>query len=360
MMVKSTFTKLLKNQIVIVFIAITTLSVGLVWYMMGVVDQTLYVPCQPKAKTHFNVPERAVEVENEAVPRLPLEKKWIKTKYYHHRIKSTNAVELDAWWIPAEKKTDNTVILVHGIKSSKHSSRLLYLAGIYHQVGMNVMMFDYRNHGYSSCPTHLHTAGQLESDDLIAVKKWLEKKQKIPAKTIGVHGISLGGLISFMALQKDPTLDAVIAETPPYDMDSVAVTELKRNKVPALLLPVILSLEEALVNYRLGIDLDTVSAKMAIKNLNERDLMVIFAKQDKRVPYYEHYQHLIKDATACNQSLDIVLLEGADHDNYLAKILPWYEKRVVGFFQKAFTKKKHKKPPFEGAKVVITTVNVPS
>ncbi len=320
-------------------------------YMMRVVDRALYVPCHPKAKTYLNLPEHAVEFEKKTTPRLPIESKWITSPYTHHRIQSSDTIELDTWWIPAVKKTKRTIILVHGYRSSKHSPRLLYLAGMYHYAGYNVAMFDYRNHGYSSCPTHMHTGGQRESDDLLAVKKWLETKQGIPSASIGVHGVSLGGLTAMIALDKDPKLAAVIAETPPYHMQTVAASELKRQGVPTIIQPIIIGLEEGLVRYRLGIDLDEVTAKMGIDNLNNRPLMVIFAKQDRRVPYYGHFKRIISDAMCAQQPLDLVVLDGADHDSYMEKILPWYEARTTGFFNKYLS---HDKTSIKVKKSVIT------
>ncbi len=324
----------LTRRIAVVTVALIFIFGSFIFYMMHVVDKALYVPCHPKAKTYLNLPEYATEFEKKTTPKLPVENMRITSPYTHHRIPSDSNIELDTWWIPAVKKTNKTIILLHGYRSSKHSPRLLYLAGMYHYTGYNVVLFDYRNHGYSSCPTHLHTGGQRESDDLLAIKKWLQDKHKIPSASIGVHGISLGGLTAMIALYKDPGLAAVIAETPPYDMPTVAANELKRQGVPTLLRPIIIGLEEWLVRARLGIDLDEVTAKMGIENLNNRALMVMFSRQDTRVPYYGHFKRIIKDAMCARQPLELIVLDGADHDSYMEKILPWYEANATGFFAK--------------------------
>ncbi len=335
---------------------LTALSIG---YMINIVDKMLYVPCRPKAKTYLNLPEYAFEFEKNTGPRLPLENKWIKSPYQHHRIQTTDTIQLDAWWVPAQKKTKKTIILAHGLRSSKHGSRQLYLAGMYHQAGFNVLLFDYRNHGYSSCPTHKHSVGLYESDDLLSVKSWVEKEKKIPSQNIGVHGISLGGLTAMIALYKDKNLAAVFAETPAYDARTVAASELKRYKVPSIISPIIISLEEVLMHYRLGMDVDEYTAKMGIDSLNNRPLMVLFAKNDTRVPYYGHFKKMILDAQTARQPLDIIILEGADHDGYMERMLTWYEKNAIDFFNK-YLSANTKAIKVKGDNIVIRTLEVPA
>lgn len=322
------------QKMAIGFAVVSALVLVLAGYCIAVVESALYVPCHPKARTYLNDPEKATEFEKERKLQLPMVDKRIRSPYSHHRIPGPSQdITLDAWWIPAVKKTQKTVILLHGYRSSKHSPRLLFLAGMYHQAGMNVLLFDYRNHGYSSCPTHRHTAGQEESDDLLAVKKWLVKEQGIASSSIGVHGISLGGLTAMIAMSKDPTLAAVIAETPPYDMKTVAYSELRRQKAPEILIPFIVGLEDSLIRHYIGIDLDKVTAKMGIEKLNNRPLMVLFSTKDSRVPYKGHFDKLVEDAAKYQQPLKIILLEGADHDGFLEYMIPWYEKNVPVFLK---------------------------
>ena len=94
-----------------------------------------------------------------------------------------NNIELSAWWIsknyPKEKKT---VIIVHGINASKKHFTQLIPASILANAGLNVLLFDQRNHGESSCPTGRYFAGTKEWEDINTVVNWLIEKKDILSK----------------------------------------------------------------------------------------------------------------------------------------------------------------------------------
>lgn len=310
--------------VVIVFIAYGAIAV----------KSALTVPCAPKAETVINTPAKTTAFEKYRKLQLPMAEYAVHDPYYHHRIPSMNAsVILDAWWIPAKKKTQKTIILVHGVTSSKHSPRMLFLAGVYHKAGFNVLSFDLSNHGASTCATGMHTAGQRESKDLLAVKQWLQQEKQIPAVKIGVHGVSLGAITALVAMGIDKDITAVVAETPAYDMPEVARSELQRKKVPSWLIPWMVKVEGLLSRLVVGTDLDKYPPRQALFSLEGRSLMVMFSSADERIPAKRHMLALIDDALTLGAGLTIKWLIGAGHDGFVERMVPWYEKTVTKFFQ---------------------------
>ena len=88
------------------------------------------------------------------------------------------AVELSAWWMETNPKGP-TVMLIHGLTSSKYSSGILLSAGILYHEGFNVLAIDMRDHGDSTCEDGYYSAGQRESDDSAASLKWLVEEKGI-------------------------------------------------------------------------------------------------------------------------------------------------------------------------------------
>lgn len=70
-------------------------------------------------------------------------------------------------------KEGPTVLVVHGLTSSKYSSGILLASGILYKNGFNVLAIDLRDHGDSTCEDGYYSAGQKESDDTAKAIEWL-------------------------------------------------------------------------------------------------------------------------------------------------------------------------------------------
>ena len=69
---------------------------------------------------------------------------------------STDDVVISGWWME-QNPGGPTVIINHGLTSSKYSSGILLASGILYRNGFNVLAIDLRDHGDSTCPaTHKH------------------------------------------------------------------------------------------------------------------------------------------------------------------------------------------------------------
>ena len=102
-------------------------------------------------------------------------------------IDSTDDVKLSAWWMQNDPQA-KTVVVIHGLTSSKYSSGVLLASGILYKSGFNVLAMDMRDHGDSTCEDGYYSAGQKESDDSAAVVDWLVSEKNISANKIGIYG----------------------------------------------------------------------------------------------------------------------------------------------------------------------------
>jgi len=128
-----------------------------------------------------------------------------------YRVLTPDNLELNVWKLIPTKKTNNntTIILAYG--DSGNMSYWLNHAAMLNQRGFTVIMFDYRGFGESS-PFEMNQ-DQLYydafTDDLKSIIKWTKINSK--NKKIGLWGLSMGTIISSLALQSE-TVDFFIGE----------------------------------------------------------------------------------------------------------------------------------------------------
>jgi fermentation-respiration switch protein FrsA (DUF1100 family) len=103
--------------------------------------------------------------------------------------KSTEGLDLSGWYIPA-KSSKLTVLFCHG--NGGNISHRLDSINIFHNLGLNCFIFDYRGYGNSQGkPSEEGTYLDAE-----AAYKWLTEDKKTPADNIIIFGRSLGGSIA--------------------------------------------------------------------------------------------------------------------------------------------------------------------
>ena len=72
------------------------------------------------------------------------------SEYYMNDFESFNItngeITLSGWWFD-NKDSEKTVVILHGVGSSKQSSGVLLSAGMLYKEGFDVVVFDYQDHG---------------------------------------------------------------------------------------------------------------------------------------------------------------------------------------------------------------------
>ena len=111
------------------------------------------------------------------------------------RIATPDGEHLAAWYLPAQN-AEWTILFCHG-NAGNIGHRLDTLA-IFHELGLNCLIFDYRGYGQSTGrPTE---EGTLV--DALAAYRWLTEDQQIPSESILWFGRSLGGAVAAQAVAR--------------------------------------------------------------------------------------------------------------------------------------------------------------
>jgi fermentation-respiration switch protein FrsA (DUF1100 family) len=102
---------------------------------------------------------------------------------------TSDGLRLNGWYIPAED-AELTILFCHG--NGGNIMHRLDSISIFHDLGLNCFIFDYRGYGNSEGkPTEQGTYL-----DATAAHKWLTQDKKICAEDIIIFGRSLGGTIA--------------------------------------------------------------------------------------------------------------------------------------------------------------------
>jgi alpha-beta hydrolase superfamily lysophospholipase len=123
-------------------------------------------------------------------------------------LKTEKGIFLDSWYIPADSLARGTVVLFHGITTSKAS--LLAEAAEFHFQGFHVLLVDFRGHGNSGGRTT--TMGIRESED---VRLAYEYVAGLGEKNIFLYGSSMGAVAVMKAVSEGSmNLSGIILEMP--------------------------------------------------------------------------------------------------------------------------------------------------
>ncbi len=209
-------------------------------------------------------------------------------------ITTSDQEKLHGWFVPAATKTTATILFLHG-NAGNISHRMGYLF-IFHQLGFNTFIFDYRGYGKSSgTPTEQGTYL-----DAKAAWHYLIENKAIPASHIVLFGESLGGAIAaWLAAKQDPGA-LILAST------FTSIPDIAADLYP--LLPVRLM---ARFQY------STIEYLQSIKC----PVLIAHSPDDEIVPY-KHAQSLFAKAPDPKQ---FIVLQGKHNDSFFTAQEIWIE-----------------------------------
>ncbi len=202
---------------------------------------------------------------------------------------ATDGVALSGWLAIASPDAP-TVILVHGFKGTGRS--MLPWAHYLFNAGYNVLLYDSRGCGASA--GWGIGVGATEPNDILGATRYLRSRPDLHNKRFAALGASLGAGDVLLAAARDPSLVAVIADSPWADerpqLDRTATLSAGRLTIP--LLPCGPALVDALVGARLE-DARPVAAAASI---TPRALMIITSADDHNTTTAPADQQRIYDA----------------------------------------------------------------
>jgi dipeptidyl aminopeptidase/acylaminoacyl peptidase len=237
-------------------------------------------------------------------------------------------INLVGWYVAAEAANAPTVILTHGLGSCKHTHTVLIPAGMLHNAGFNVLMFDLRDHGFSDVEDGRTAIGNEEYLDLLGAWDWALEVKGAEAKRTGVFGVSLGAATTLAAFAQEPRVAAAFVDSPFADLPVVIAEELARNNYPTWLAPA------GILAARLtsGDDLLAHSPMDAVRQDAGRPIFVVHGDADQRVLQH-HTLDLAALAGQTGANLTTWLPTGVGHVEAVLMLTDEYEQRLVQFFR---------------------------
>jgi len=215
-------------------------------------------------------------------------------------IPTADGLQLHGWLIPAATPRRGTVLFCHG--NAGNISHCLDVATDYRDLGLDVLLFDYR--GYGQSPGRPSETGIYR--DAEAAWRWLTVTQGIPPDEIIVVGRSLGGApAAYLAGSVAPGPRAVILESV-----FASVPDIARVHYPFL------------PSWLARLDLPTVKFVAAIRC----PVLVLHSPDDEIVPFAQGRRVF----AAANPPKDFGELRG-DHNHCYQLDADNYRRRLAVF-----------------------------
>ncbi|MCD4825650.1 MAG: alpha/beta hydrolase [Phycisphaerae bacterium] len=265
-----------------------------------VVMLIFFIGCQSRIMYH---PTRELE-DTPGDLSLEYQDVWLET---------SDGPKIHGWWVPADRNR-GTVLFFHG-NAGNISHRLATIA-IFHSLGMNVLIIDYRGYGRSEGkPTEDGTYRDAE-----AAWAYLVNERKIPPEKIVVFGRSLGGALAvYIASQNHDQPQnspaGLIAES-----SFTSAPDMAASMIP--LLPI-----RWLVRFK-------YNSLERIPNVR-CPVLIVHSQDDDLVPY-KFGQSLY---AAAGEPKKLVTLEGGHNDGFIL-CEDEYVEQLDDFFKECLPKEK--------------------
>jgi fermentation-respiration switch protein FrsA (DUF1100 family) len=201
------------------------------------------------------------------------------------KLKTGDGETLDAWFIPAPGAR-RTLLYLHG--NGGNIGHRFDPIGVFHQLGLNVLIFDYR--GYGSSTGKPSEAGTYE--DALAAWTYLTQGRRIPPGEIVLFGESLGGSIAaWLAVRHPPAALIIYASF-------TSVQDMAQQLYP--IFPARL-----LARYR-------YDTRSSLANVN-RPVLIMHSSEDEIIPF-SHGKALFE---AAHEPKRLLTLAGGHNDALL-------------------------------------------
>lgn len=205
-------------------------------------------------------------------------------RYDEVTITADDGVRLHAWWVPAERARF-TLLHFHG--NAGNIGHRLEMLRLLHDLGLNVLLFDYRGYGRSE-----GSPGEAGLQrDAAAVWQYVTTARGVPAQAIVVHGQSMGGAFAaWLAARERPA--ALLLES-----TFTSVPDMAAGLYPWLPTRLLARLR-----------LDTRGALAQVRS----PVLVIHSRDDELIPY-AHGEALFAAAPATKA---LVTIGGGHNDGF--------------------------------------------
>lgn len=238
-------------------------------------------------------------------------------------------INLSGWYMEVDPNAP-VVIVTHGLGASKRDANVLVPAGMLVRNGINVLMYDLRNHGDSDRDNGRTSIGNKEYQDVLGAWDWLVNVEGYSPERIGLYGVSLGGGTTLDAFGEEPRVAAAFVDSPFASLPEIMNAELTRNNYPTLLTaPAVI-----MARVTTGEDLLAHAPTEAIYNDNGRPLYIVHGTGDTRISVNQT-RELATLAQQTGANLTTWIPEGVGHVGSVFVFPLEYQQRLVEFFRSA-------------------------
>lgn len=206
-----------------------------------------------------------------------------------------DGLSLSGWFSPS--RNNAYIIFVHG--SGGNRAELLNEALVLQKEGFGVLLYDSRGHGASQ--GKIAGYGENETLDINAAISWLISEKGAKAERIGAFGFSVGGLALVKYASYDLRISSLVLAAVP-----TSVVDLAQDR-GGRLGPLTAPIKRWAINFGGGgADID---ARLAVKKISPRPLLLLYAERDLTVPLKRGYELF----DAAGQPKQVAVIKGADH-----------------------------------------------
>ena len=237
-------------------------------------------------------------------------------EYENVTLKTSDGIELDAWYVPSLKDTNRTIVVLHGYPYDK--GNVFPMSTFLHDE-FNLLLFDFRYMGRSG--GSYTSIGFHEKKDLEAAVKYLRNERN--QSEIGLFGFSMGGAVALMEAENGK-VDAVVADSSYASLNLMIAQNYETFSV--LKGPLTL-LTRAIAMITLKVDPCQVSPEDSIKSL-EIPVIIIHSSGDAEIKVEHAYR--LKNA---NPDVILWVIEQDRHTFASPERESEYKRRVLAFFR---------------------------
>jgi alpha-beta hydrolase superfamily lysophospholipase len=221
--------------------------------------------------------------------------------YSEHRITTVKNKQLFAWMMTAENSCC-TLVIVHGWGAN--AEMMLPLAQPFHAAGMDVLVYDARNHGQSDSDSF--SSLPRFAEDLGKALEWLQ--QRSPEHQVVVLGHSVGAAASILTASRGADIDLVISVSGFAHPRLMMNRHLDRPWLPSFFRPMIINYVQWVIGFRF----DDIAPMNRIPHVR-CPVLLAHGTADTTVPIED--MHLIAASATTERPVEVVAVEGAKHDS---------------------------------------------
>jgi fermentation-respiration switch protein FrsA (DUF1100 family) len=228
-------------------------------------------------------------------------------------------------------ESNKYVIIVHGITMNIYGA-LKYLP-FFHKKGLNVVVFDLRNHGETGGDNT--TYGYFEKWDLKTITDYLYTEYG-EGISVGLHGESMGGTISMLNMAMDKRIQYGIIDCAFMDLPDLLLLKLRQDT--RLNSKKLIAMVNLFIKMRAGFSIEDVSPVKELPTINQ-PILFIHGSEDKYVP-------TVMSKAMYSFKMDkksLYIVEGAEHGESMAVDPDQYDAEITRFLNEVYPEEHYNK-----------------